>query len=156
MQYPALFPALLGGALLLVACGGGGNDGPDAMPPDANPFCVEATQHSDLAWIQANIFTPSCSRFTACHQGRALMAGELSLETEDAHAELVGIASTAFTERTRVIAGDPANSYLLMILGHFGLDVDLPEAGTMPYNSPLLCVEMRDAIERWIAAGALP
>jgi hypothetical protein len=153
MQYPALLPALLGAALLLGACGGG-NDGPDAMPPDANPFCVAATEHADLEWIQANIFTPSCSRFTACHQGRALMAGELSLEVGKSHEELVGIASTAFPARTRVIAGDPANSYLMMILGHYGLDVELPEAGTMPYNSPLLCIEMREAIERWIMAGA--
>ncbi len=155
MQYPVLFPALLGYALL-AGCGPG-DAGPDAMPPDANPFCVEATLHADLEWIQTNIFTPSCSRFSACHQGRALMAGELSLEAGKSHEELVGIETTAFPDdHVRVVAGDPAASYLLVILGHYGLDVDLPEAGTMPYNSPLLCLEMREAIERWIAAGAPP
>lgn len=138
----------------LAACSGGA-EGPDAMPPDADPTCLEAEAHSDLAWIQDNVFTPSCSRFMACHQGRALQAGELSLEETETHAQLVGVASTAFPEYQRVVPGDPANSYLMIVLGEFEGPLK-EDVGTMPYNSPLLCQEMRDAIERWIADGANP
>ncbi len=137
--------------MALVACGGG-DSGPDAGPPDANPFCLEAEDHDDLPWLQENIFTPSCSRFTACHQGRALMAGELSMEDGETHMNLVNVESTLFPEFMRVVPGDPENSYLMIILGQY--EGPLTENGTMPYNSPLLCQEMRDAIERWIAAGA--
>ncbi len=138
--------------VLLGACSGG-STGPDAGPPDANPVCLEANDHDDLPWLQEHVFTPSCSRFSACHQGRALMAGELSLEDGESHAEMVGIESALFPEFMRVVPGDPANSYLMIILGHY--DGPISEAGTMPYNSPLLCQEMRDAIDRWIEGGAL-
>jgi hypothetical protein len=110
------------------------------------------------------VFTPSCSRFSACHQGRALMAGELSLEAVDApaqppdqytFAELINVPSALFGKDgwIRVVPGDPENSYLMVALGQY--PGPLSEAGTMPYNSPLLCQEMRDAIERWIEGGAL-
>ncbi|HUH00609.1 MAG TPA: hypothetical protein VML75_01365, partial [Kofleriaceae bacterium] len=35
---------------------------PDAGPADAMPSasCVEAADHSDLPWIEANVITPSC------------------------------------------------------------------------------------------------
>jgi hypothetical protein len=138
--------------LLLTACSGG-SEGPDAGPPDANPFCLEAEGHSDLAWIQEHIFTPSCADFRACHQGRALEAGELSLEAEDAHEQLVGVESNLFSEYQRVVPGEPENSYLMVILGHIDGPID-EKVGTMPYNSPLLCTEMREAIERWIEDGA--
>jgi hypothetical protein len=100
------------------------------------------------------VFTPSCSRFTACHQGRALMAGELSLEAGETHDQLVGIDSTLFPEFQRVVVGDSTASYLMVQLG--SIDGPRTEAGTMPYNSPLLCQEMRDAIARWIDEGANP
>lgn len=147
---------------LAVGCGGGDGDPPiDAMPPDANPLCLEAVNHQDLDWIQTNILTPSCSRFNACHKGRAVMAAELNLEAGMSHGNLVGVPSTVAPEWTLVVPGDPEASYLLVQLGHYG--ADHPALGrdnngvpiTMPYNSPLLCVEMREAIERWIADGAL-
>jgi hypothetical protein len=139
---------------LASACGNGGGGRPDAMPADANPFCVEALSRSDLAWLQRHIFSPSCADFTACHQGRALRAGELNLEPDNTHDQLVGQPSKLFDEYQLVVPGDPENSYLMMILGHYPGPID-PEAGTMPYNSELLCEEMRDAIARWIAEGAL-
>jgi len=140
--------------LVLPGACGDGNSGPDAGPPDANPICLEANEHEDLPWIQENIFTPSCSRFTACHQGRALMAGELSMEVEDTFAQLIDVQSSLFGKDgwVRVVPGDPENSYLMVILGQYPGPIS--EAGTMPYNSPLLCQEMRDAIERWIEGGA--
>jgi hypothetical protein len=149
-----MLPRWLPALVLLGACNGG-DAGPDAAPPDANPICLEAAEHDDLPWLQENVFTPSCSRFTACHQGRALMAGELSLEEEDTFAQLVGVESSEFGKDgwVRVVPGDPENSYLMVALGQY--PGPLTEAGTMPYNSPLLCQEMRDAIERWIEGGAL-
>lgn len=141
------------GALLLLGACGGGDSGPDAGPPDANLTCLEAADHDDLPWIQEHIFTPSCSGFSVCHKGNALMAGELSLEDTKSHAELVNVESTLFPEFMRVVPGDPENSYLMIILGQY--PGPLSEAGTMPYNSPLLCQEMRDAVERWIEGGAL-
>jgi hypothetical protein len=44
----------------------------------------------------------------------------------------------------------------MVILGEFPGPPGMidPLVGTMPSNSPLLCQEKRDAIERWINAGA--
>jgi hypothetical protein len=154
MQSLLRFPTLAALVALASACS---DDAPAAdagPPPDADPLCLEAANHSDLEWIQTNVFTPSCSRFTACHQGNALMAGELSLEAGETHAEMVGVESALFPEFDRVVAGDSATSYLMIQLG--SIDGPRTEAGTMPYNSPLLCVEMRDAIARWIDEGANP
>lgn len=155
MQLLSYFPTLAAlGLVVLSACS---DDAPAAdagPPPDADPLCLEAVNHSDLDWLQTNVFTPSCSRFTACHQGNALMAGELSLELGETHPEMVGVESSLFPEFDRVVVGDSAASYLMVQLG--SIDGPRTEAGTMPYNSPLLCVEMRDAIARWIDEGANP
>lgn len=131
---------------------------PDGLPTDAqtgsSASCLEANQHSDFAWIQDRIFTPSCAAFRDCHQGATAPAG-MSLEPGRAWANLVGVRSQLFPAYLRVTAGAPQDSYLMVILGH----VPGPLAdglGTMPYNSPLLCIEKRQAIERWIAAGAQP
>lgn len=154
-RFPTLAaPVVVSGLVVLAACGDDGAPAVDAAPPDADPLCLEAVNHSDLEWIQENVFTPSCARFTACHQGNALMAGELSLEAGVTHAEMVGVESSLFPEFDRVVAGDSASSYLMVQLG--SIDGPRTEAGTMPYNSPLLCVEMRDAIARWIDEGANP
>jgi hypothetical protein len=148
---------------VVAACGGGSAaPGPDAGPPDANPICVEAAQHDDLPWIQDNIFTPSCSHFSVCHQGNASEAGGLSLEDGLSRAQLVGVDSVMYgpngtidqLDWKRVVAGDPDHSYLLVILGQKDGPID-SQVGTMPYQNPLLCKEKRDAIERWIAGGAL-
>ena len=143
-------------ASLGVACTGGGDDtGDDSTGPDAgvSAKCMEATQHSDLAWIQSNVFSASCL-FSDCHKGAATTAQGLNLEPGMAHAELVNMPSAVAPPRMLVVPGDPASSYLLVVLGQ--ITGPLPEDGTMPLNSPLLCKEKRDAIERWIAAGALP
>ena len=143
MQYRWLIPIVLAG------CSGG----PEG-PPDANPFCLEANEHSDLAWIQDHIFTPSCSRFTACHQGRANDAAHLSLEEGKVIDETVGVPSELFPEFGNIVEpGDPEASYLMVILGHLPGPIK-EDTGTMPYNSPLLCEEMRNAIQRWIENGA--
>jgi hypothetical protein len=108
--------------------------------------------HSDLPWIQDNVLTPSCANFNACHRGAALSALQLNLEDGNSEANLVGVpARTTEAEASGfdiVVAGDADSSYLMVILG----DVSGPigSAGTMPFNSPLLCEQKRDAIARWI------
>ena len=135
-------------ALVLAGC-----PSDDVVDVDASPSCVAAVSHDDLPWLQDNVLTPSCSNFTSCHKGAAAMAGELSLETGRSHAELVGVPSTAFPAWTLVVPGDAAHSYLMVAVGQYPGPLD-PQVGTMPYNSRLLCKEKRDALERWIAAGA--
>ncbi len=106
---------------------------------------------SDLAWIQKNIFTPSCASFSVCHMGQANSAGGLNLEDGLSEAAMVGVDSERIVDWKLVVAGDPNNSYLMAILG----DVDGPLTdgiGTMPFNNPLLCQQKRDAIRRWISS----
>ena len=125
------------------------------MGPDGGTggSCEEAKSHSDLAWIQTNVFSASCT-FSGCHVGSAATAGHLSLESSGAHDQLVGTASTSSPSWKRVVAGDPTKSYLLVALGHVA--GPKPTDGFMPLASPQLCPEKLDAIQRWITAGAPP
>ena len=59
----------------------------DALP--ASGACAEATQHSDFAWIQDNVFTPSCTG-RACHHAND--DGWLSLAEGDDLAFLSPVA----------------------------------------------------------------
>lgn len=148
----ALAPCAL--ALCAVACSD------ESSPLDAgidaiSATCMEATQHSDLTWIQDKVFQTSCAGFRDCHQGAAVDAAHLSLERGQTHAQLVNIDTEFVTPFKRVLPGDPANSYLMIIMGSYPGPLK-EDVGTMPYNSPLLCKEKRDAVERWILAGAPP
>lgn len=148
MKQPRFAPPPL--ALVLVAACGTGVSQPDASTVDARPSaeCLEAPNHSDLEWLEENVFTPSCAAFSACHKGSALSAGGLNLEAGNVEGNLVDEPSIDFPAETLVVAGDPDASYLMVVLG--SRTGDLPEAGTMPFNNPLLCKPKRDAIERWI------
>lgn len=140
--------------LAIGGCGGDGGEGDrDASIDAISPSCREAMDHSDLTWLQDRVFQPSCAGFTACHMGTAQEAGGLSLERGQTHRQMVGIDSGMFPQYERVTPGDPANSYLMIIIGQYPGPIDA-KVGNMPYNSPLLCKEKRDAIERWIMAGA--
>ncbi len=147
--------ALAAALCLAAACGGDGSAA-DAGPDAISPTCLEAMTHSDLTWIQDKIFQPSCAGFRDCHQGAAVDAAHLSLERGSTYNQLVGV-DTEFMPATfkRVVAGNPAASYLMIAVGQYPGPLK-DGVGTMPYNSPLLCKEKRDAIERWIAAGAPP
>ena len=69
-----------------------------------------------------------------------------------AHDYLVGQPSSQHAGWTRVVAGQPDTSYLLVALG----GAPGPDMGTMPWAMPPLCPEKIDAIRRWIAVGANP
>jgi hypothetical protein len=150
-MFRSLAPALA--AVLTLGCGGDDGGAQDSGPDAISPSCMEATQHSDLTWIQDRILQPSCAGFKSCHMGLAPDAGGLSLERGQTHRQLVNVDSEMFTQFKRVLPNDPANSYMMIILGQYPGPID-PDIGMMPYNSPLLCREKRDAIERWIMAGA--
>ncbi len=137
--------------LALAACSDDGGQG----SADASVSCEEAKTHADLDFIQDEIFAKGCSNFSACHQGAARQAGGLNLEQGRSHAALVGIPSSRFDTFQLVVPNQPAQSYLMVVLGQYDGPLD-PRIGTMPFNSGLLCKEKRDAIERWIQAGAPP
>jgi hypothetical protein len=138
---------------MLVACPGGGDD--DSGEPDAiSATCMEATTHSDYEWLQEKVFTPSCSAFNSCHKGAALEAGGMSLEPAQTIPQNVGVDSELFPQFKRIAPGDPANSYMMIILGGANGPLDA-EVGTMPYNNPRLCNEKIQAVGRWIEAGAM-
>jgi hypothetical protein len=126
------------------AAGDAGTDGA------ALSICEQATQHSDLAWIQSNVFSASCA-LSNCHTSTN-QAGGLVLEAGMAHDNLVNRPSTQHTDWMRVLATEPAQSYLLVAIG----GADGPDRGTMPWAMPPLCQEKIDAIQRWIAGGANP
>ncbi|MEZ4366871.1 MAG: hypothetical protein R2939_11350 [Kofleriaceae bacterium] len=136
-----------------MGCGAPAERPIDAAPPDAPASCIAATQHSDLRWIEDNIFDRSCV-FSSCHEGSAQSAGGLNLEPGEAHASLVNQPSGLFPDWDLVVPGDPARSYLLVITGHRPGPINT-DIGNMPYDNQLLCVEKREALERWIAGGAL-
>lgn len=149
-------PASLSMVLLIAAAGcNGGDSSADAMP---DPRCLEAESHSDLEWIQENVFSRSCANFTSCHMGTAPSAGGLNLEDGMTQENVVDVESDLAPEMDIVEPGSPADSYMMVILGEFGADdprID-PSVGLMPFNNEPLCAEKRAAIGRWIEAGALP
>ena len=146
-----LVALLLASLSPLAACGDGADPQPDAAGPSAD--CLEATTHSDLAFIQAKILTPGCAAFTSCHRGAATSAGGLSLEAGQTLPQMLGKPSDIDPSKLLIKAGDPANSYLMIITGKYPGVID-PIIGTMPSRNPVLCAEKLDAMDRWIAAGA--
>lgn len=130
-----------------------GDAGPlgDAPTPDGPPstLCEEAASHSDLAWLEANVFVSSCA---GCHGG-AEPSANLRLEAGQARANLVGVtSSTVGTPWQRVVPGSVEDSYLMVALGE--APGPPPSLGVMPLNAPALCPEVHAAIGRWIASGA--
>ena len=130
---------------------GGGDDMADAGT--TSQTCIDAKSHSDLAWIQDNIFTKSCT-FSGCHRGTAPGAGFLSLEKGLSHDQLVNQPTKTETGWMRVTAGTSSTSYLLVAIG--SMPGPKPSGGTMPIGSPALCQEKLDAIKRWVEGGAKP
>jgi hypothetical protein len=151
--------------VLIASCGGGGGNGDTDGGIDAPPSasCLEADTYQNLANIESKIFKTSCV-FSGCHNGGATDAGRMDLREGMAHASIVGVESEIELGRQLVVPGNPAASYFLLMLG----EIDPAEAdpptnpppaaiGLMPQNAGgmLLCSQKRQAIVRWIEAGAL-
>ena len=139
------------GCRILLDDNSGGGTATDA---DSGP-CMEALQHSDLAWIQDNIFTKACA-FSGCHKGTASSAGYLNLESGMSHSQLVGVAVTTETGLTRVVVNSAATSYLMTAIHDPSAPGPEPKDSWMPNGNPELCQEKKDAIGRWINMGAMP
>ena len=128
-----------------------------ACKVDTTALCMAAETHSDLAWIEQNIFMASCN-FSGCHSSRTDL-GKLDLRPGMSHNSLVGVASTLDTTRKLVVAGDIQSSYLMLMLHDFDPALATPPAttpsvGYMPQGAPILCCQKLQAVERWIMAGA--
>jgi hypothetical protein len=130
--------------LSLAACSGSGygldaNGQPTSGggPPPLTP---------DLASIQANIFTPIC---TKCHIGAAAPQG-LQLDAAHAYANLVGVPSQEQPTVLRVKPSDPTSSYIIQKLeGAPGIT-----GGQMPLGGPYLPQSTINVIAQWITNGA--
>jgi hypothetical protein len=130
-------------------------DPPDAGPDAPGPTpCDEAADHSDLAWIQDKVFSASCA-FGGCHLG-SNPGGHLNLDVDQSRTNLVGVAATTVDGMSRVVAGDPKNSYLVVSLHDADAPGTEPAGGWMPLTNPELCQSKKDAIWRWIENGAPP
>lgn len=129
---------------LALAVGGCGDDGDDGIT-------VEPVR-SELADIQARVFTPTCAGFTACHDANA-PAAALDLTDGRSHAALVDRMSTVAPDRILVVPGDPEASFLVDKLRGTLAE---GEGQLMPYGNMPLDDQAIEAIEEWIAAGAAP
>jgi mono/diheme cytochrome c family protein len=106
--------------------------------------------------IQRDIFEaadstgrPSCS---SCHNpnGGAFRQVGLDLSTTGSYDSLVGVASRQKPGLSRVVAGDPENSYLLHKL-EGRTDII---GGRMPNRGPYLSDGQLAIVRRWIELGA--
>jgi hypothetical protein len=110
--------------------------------------------------INQQVLQPSCAHFSVCHSKTgARDAGKLDLAT-DPYTALVNADCTndqAKAEgKKRVVAGDPANSFLLIKLQ---LPVTATDDGgyqeSMPLKNPHLPDVDLQGIRTWIMKGAL-
>ena len=146
MQYVSLrwvVPVAIGA---LAACAGNG-EGLDAngLPIGSQPP-PDQTLTATFASIQANIFTPICTR---CHAGAGAPEG-LQLDAQHSYALLVGVPSAESPAVLRVKPGDPDSSDIVRKLeGAPGI-----VGARMPYGGPYLSQSTIDVIRQWITDGA--
>lgn len=130
--------------------------------------CVDAATHSDLKWIEANVFN-KCT-FSGCHNGAMTDAGRIDLQAGKSFAAMVSVDSEIATGPTlvgkakMVVPGEPNHSYLLVMMRQLApADFDPPldnppgSVGYMPQNAggAVTCCQKLDAVTRWIMDGAL-
>ncbi len=101
-----------------------------------------------FADVYTNVITGTCTG-GACHGGGA---GGLDMSSEaKAYANLVGVASTGKPGATRVIAGDPVTSYLVLKLE--GAPNIAGQKMPLGGNLPAADLQM---VKDWITDGANP
>ena len=156
-------------ALVMPACRMSLEEVPDAAEgagrvclPSTSVACMEAANHADLAWIEANVFMPSCT-FMACHNGDATAPGQMDLRVGMAHTSLVNVDSQLEVGAKLVVPNDPGASYLMMMMRQIKPEAMVPpvmappeDIGFMPQgtNGMPVCCQKLDAVQRWIEAGA--
>lgn len=129
-------------AVTLAGCAGNG-EGLDenGQPVGAGPIPLAPRFES----IQQNVFTPIC---TACHSGATAPVG-LRLDANASYAMLVNAPSAEVSALSRVLPGDPDNSYLIQ-----KLEGRAAVGARMPLNGSPLPQATIDVIRQWIAEGA--
>ena len=104
-----------------------------------------------LAKLQADFFTPTCSK-SACHDGTgAVLPGVQNLTAGNAYASIVNFTSLEDATLKRIKPFDPDNSYLVRKLEGTGM---APGTVQMPKGGPFLTVTQIDEVRAWVAAGA--
>jgi hypothetical protein len=131
--------------------------------------CLDADNHSDFTFVYSSVIKPKCV-FDACHDGKInTPQGMLDLKKDQATAftNLTTMPSMLDSTRMLVVAGNPHQSFLTVMLGSIKpTEADPPldaiphnskgdVVGTMPQNSSIVCCQKLDAVDRWITAGAM-
>ncbi len=166
MRRFVILAAVVSAAAIISACRITLED--DSFPIDAgsnlSKSCMDAQAASDLAFLESKVFATACT-FSGCHNGASDEAGMMDLRTGMSHASLVNKPSKLAPSYMLVVPGQPTQSYLLMMVQHFEPEQMSPPAdpppfdvGFMPQNTggKPICAPKREAIERWITAGAMP
>ena len=109
--------------------------------------CGGSAVDPTLTSIHDVIISRSCSS-ESCHGGSS-PEGDLDLSTfESSYASMVGVESVGEPDFTRVVAGDPDNSLLYMVLlGPVGAIDQMPPG----YE---LSADEIEAVRQWIEDGA--
>ncbi|MFQ5680096.1 MAG: hypothetical protein ACE5HP_11640 [Gemmatimonadota bacterium] len=129
-------------APLVWGCAGDGT----GLDEFGNPLTAGVPLGPTLGSIQANIFTPICTR---CHTGAAAPLG-LALDAGVARQNLVDVPSVEAPALKRVDPGKPDSSYVVWkIEGRAGIT-----GGRMPLGLPPLSAAQIQAIRGWIENGA--
>jgi hypothetical protein len=156
-----LIASLLAGCRISLEDDPGDPTGQRCKVSTTSQSCMDAANHSDLAWIEQNIFTASCV-FSGCHNGADTPAGRIDLRAGMSRAHLVDATSQLEPTRKLVVPNDVAASYLMLMLGFVPAAMASPPGGAppssvgyMPQGVPDgLCCQKLEALERWINAGA--
>ncbi len=129
--------------------------------------CLEAENHSDLAWIEANVFN-KCT-FSGCHNGAMTDAGRLDLSAGKSHQSMINVDSEIasgpmLSGKAKIVTpGSPNQSYLLVMLRQITpaqhdppLEEPPKDVGYMPQNAggAVTCCQKLDAVTRWVQEGA--
>jgi hypothetical protein len=154
---------------LLAACG----TPPPSWLQDAGP-CMEYMPPANLDLLSPTVsfardvmpvFTSNCSS-ASCHGAKSGSQGGLFLGAESAHggdaaAVYAGLQTDSAELKSMpfVSAGDQKQSYLMHKIDgdqcvYAAMCVGHDCKANMPYASPLMSVDERDTLRRWIAQGA--
>lgn len=135
----------LGAALLLTACSSGQDKQADTEQGGEPTQVASSYYRTEIApLLQSNCAT--------CHL-TGQEAGGMSLIPDKAVATLVNVKALGAPKMTRVVPGDPDNSYIIMKLE--GTHIEKGGVGAqMPFGAAPLSPEKIAKIRKWIAEGA--
>lgn len=141
--------ALLAGA---AACGGGDDDKSAAPATSTEPGGLDLGPVSDTPVAYSDVQKIFTSKCQGCHP---IVNDAIDLSPEKSYSDIVGVPAVEAPGLVRVVAGDPAASFLyLKMVGFPGLG-DIPAIGTrMPPMAARLPESDLRVIRDWIAQGA--